>query len=105
MKTLIEIYEEAVAKGACKSQIVPFKKFIDAGEEDKAWSTALGSWEWLQYNNIVTIEELETKTNTALSWHDNGRLWEKGVYENGEKTGLWEYYYENGNKVFETNFS
>ena len=30
------------------------------------------------------------------TYHDNGQLWTKGSYLNGNKNGVWERYYSNG---------
>ena len=66
MKTLIEIYQEAVAKGAAKTLIEPLKKFIDAGENEEAWGELLPRWQWLQEENIVTLREILANINTDI---------------------------------------
>ena len=37
------------------------------------------------------------KKEEKKTYHENGRLKQKGSYKVGIKEGLWEYYWENGN--------
>ena len=97
MKTIQEICDMAIAAGVKKSITEKLKLFIDTGEEDKAWSTALGGWRLLQYFDIASLAELQSKTKTALVFYDNGKLASRAKYVNCQLNGLFEEFYENGN--------
>jgi antitoxin component YwqK of YwqJK toxin-antitoxin module len=43
-------------------------------------------------------------TGTSISYYENGQLWEKITYTNGELDGVHERYYENGQLKYRINF-
>jgi antitoxin component YwqK of YwqJK toxin-antitoxin module len=40
----------------------------------------------------------------ALTWHMNGKLKKKGCYHNGQLSGTWVFYDEQGRKMMEANY-
>jgi len=43
-------------------------------------------------------------TGSAVFYHDNGQLYYKSNWKDGNQDGLWETYYRNGQLQFKTNY-
>jgi len=61
------------------------------------------------FTNIIDqIKEKESNPNKKdgpwIAYHDNGQLWAKGTYKDGELNGPYVSYYENGQLEFQGDF-
>jgi antitoxin component YwqK of YwqJK toxin-antitoxin module len=83
---------------------IPFKE----GKED-------GIAEWFDEQGNISktyvwkdgklIEETKPKLTPHIKYHNNGNVWIKGqLNSSGQREGLWEFFYENGNISMRTSY-
>ncbi len=62
MITLQEIKEFAEKEKACDTQLIPFLKFLNEGDELSCWQIVYGNLRWLRINGLdlpyITVEKL-----------------------------------------------
>ena len=101
MKTLIQIRDEAIAKKACETQLNPFCKAIDEGDDLLAWQMVLGNNEWLIDAGIIKKSDLKAicieAQGIGLRFYTSGNVESRWNYKDGKLHGLCEWFYESGN--------
>lgn len=105
MTTLASIRQLALKHGACAAQFAPFCQAIDNGNELLAWQIVMGNKIWLKLEGIQLPINLEELSNgIGIRYHENGQLYVKSNWKNGQRHGLYERFYENGRLLEKSNW-
>ena len=71
----------------------PYTDYFDGGLRIRAYSNGKEIGEWIVLNNEGQRHGLYRRFDTE------GNLREKGVYDKGQKSGIWEEFNANGSRI------
>jgi antitoxin component YwqK of YwqJK toxin-antitoxin module len=75
-------------------------------ENEKVWIREMASILGLNFSNLENweTEKMKLLDDRHKDYYSNGQLKEEGNYKDGEKVGIWTYWYKNGKKEWEETY-
>ncbi len=90
----LEGIRQAEARNACKFNLNKAKEFFEAGDFEALHRIVVGNQAWLREQEIIS----EPLSGTGDCFYDNGNIFSRGTYVDGEEHGVWEWFHDNGQR-------